>query len=88
MTLTLPTPKFKVTDHQKIILNINFNLNLNLNLDLNLNQNLNWGSAEYSTSEKFVNKLVIIQIHPAIINKLGKGSFKLTYITEMCVTHV
>ena len=49
LTLTLPTPQFKVTEHQKL----NLNLNLNLNLILNLNKNLNWGSAQYSTSEKF-----------------------------------
>ena len=58
MTLTLPTRKFEVTDHQKLNLNlnlqVNLNLNININLNLNLNQNLNWGSAQYSTSEKFI----------------------------------
>ena len=61
LTLTLLTPKFKVTDHQNLNLNLNLNLNqnlnlnLNLNLDLNLNLNqiLNWGSAQYSRSEKW-----------------------------------
>ena len=52
LTLTLSTPKFKVTDHQKLNLNLNLSLNLNLNINLNLNQNLNWGSAQYSTSDK------------------------------------
>ena len=53
LTLTLSTQKFKVTDHQKLNLHLNLNLNVNLNLNLNLNQSLNWGSAQYSTSEKF-----------------------------------
>ena len=29
-------------------------MKLNLNLNLNLKLNLNWGSAQYSTSEKFI----------------------------------
>ena len=33
-----------------LILNLKLNLNLNLNLNLKLNPN--WGSAQYSTSEK------------------------------------
>ena len=33
-------------------LNMNLNLNLTINMKLNLNPNLNWGSAQYSTSEK------------------------------------
>ena len=32
--------------------NMNLNLDLNFNLNLKLNKNLNWGSAQYSTSEK------------------------------------
>ena len=35
-------------------MNVNLNLKINLNLNLNLKPNLNWGSAQYSTSEKFV----------------------------------
>ena len=34
-------------------LNPNMKVNLNFNLNLKLNKNLNWGSAQYSTSEKF-----------------------------------
>ena len=56
LTLTLLTPKFQFTDHQNLNLNLNLhlilNLNLNLNLNRNLNQILNWGSAQYSKSEK------------------------------------
>ena len=33
---------------------MNLNLKLKLNLKLNLNPNLNWGSAQYSTSEKLL----------------------------------
>ena len=33
-------------------LNLTLNLKPNLNPDLNLKLNLNWGSAQYSTSEK------------------------------------
>ena len=35
-------------------LNLNQNGNLNFNLNLKLNKNLNWGSAQYSTSEKLM----------------------------------
>ena len=44
LTLKLQTPKLN--------LNFNLSLKLNLNLTLYLYQNLNWGSAQYSTSEK------------------------------------
>ena len=35
-------------------LNLNLDGNLNFNLNLKLNRNLNWGSAQYSTSEKYL----------------------------------
>ena len=43
-------------------LNLNLNLkeNLNFNLNLKINKNLNWGSAQYSTSEKFFTAFVYI----------------------------
>ena len=34
-------------------MNLNLNLKLNLNFILKFKLNLNWGSAQYSTSEKF-----------------------------------
>ena len=58
MTLTFLTLKSKFNNHQNLNLNLNFNLNLNPNLNINLNlmlnikHNLNWGTAQYSTSEK------------------------------------
>ena len=35
-------------------MNLNLNLKIYLDLNLNLKPNLNWGSAQYSTSEKYI----------------------------------
>ena len=63
-------------DSVKHKLNINMNLNLNLKLihNLSLKLNLNRGSAQYSTSEKFLGQVlpsdqeVETEQHPALQN--------------------
>ena len=60
LILTLLKPNFKVNNYQNFNQNLNLNLNLNpnlnlkliLDLNLNLRLNINWGSAQYSRSEK------------------------------------